>query len=81
MPRPPPVRFLVARPCELGACPYAEGACQHPDPRVEVDVDELTAEELLAFQARGSDEQRAEILAWLADEYSPAELLAGSRDT
>lgn len=72
--------FAVARPCALGDCPYSEGACAHPDLLVDVDVDELTPAELERFRATGSDEQQAEILAWLAVEYSPAELLAGGRD-
>jgi hypothetical protein len=76
------VRFAVARPCSPGDCPYSESACEHPDPRVDVDVDvdELTALELEAFRAHGTDEQQAEILAWLAGELAPAEQLAGERD-
>ena len=74
------MRFSAPRPCEPGECPYAIDGCAHPDRHVDIDVDELTAAELATFWTRGSDEQRAEILDWLASECSAEELLAGQRD-
>ena len=57
--------YLVVRPCSEGFCPWSEGRCRCPDPRVEVDVDELVAGELAAAVYGGTPEQRAEIAAYL----------------
>lgn len=53
--------FTVCRPCEDGLCPATLGGlCScHGATGVEVDVDELTEEELRHFTAHGSPAQKA----------------------
>jgi hypothetical protein len=75
----PTFLFSVVRRCPEGRC--ADGPCECIDPTTDVDVDELTAEELAHFSAQGTPAQRAEIEMWLATPADPhAELLAGQRD-
>ena len=72
--------FLVFRPCACGECPCSECCCDCSDPRVEVDVDELSPAELDHFRAEGTEDQRLLIQCWL-DGDLVAEQLAGERDT
>jgi hypothetical protein len=67
-PAPLAVPFSVLRPCEDGMCPVSRwGACDCFEPYVDVDVDELTPEEVTRFLLSGTPAQRAELRAWLSD--------------
>ena len=56
--------FPVRRLCDPGDC---EPDCSCAEVLVDCDVDELSGEELRRFAAEGTEEQRAEIDAWLGE--------------
>jgi hypothetical protein len=67
------VSFLVRRLCTPGTCPASEtDVCDCSDPRVEVDVDELSELEVFWYRQWGTAEQRAE----LEEYFGPAGVAA-----
>jgi hypothetical protein len=77
--------FSVPRPHADGACPHTLLGCDCSDPVEDLDVDELTEEELLWFAQRGTPEQIELIASWLLGDderelLDVGELLAGQPD-
>lgn len=60
-----PAAFYVLRHCAAGEC---EHGCNCRLVHVEVQVDELTEDELVSLATCGTDAQRAEIAAYTAAE-------------
>jgi len=74
-----PAMFRVRRACRDGECPHIERGCDCSEPVVDLDVDELSEEELVFFAQRGTPNQVALIAAWLRGDPE-GELLAGRPD-